>query len=279
MNHHGDHTDHDLWSGTSVHSRVRKAHIGNERNRMLTARHRRAGLMLLTSSTPSFTHSRGFICLLPGVTPAAVCNVGACATLPCPLQDWALHGKNRTPAAVSFESISGILYRPHTWSITVSSVAVWSTVVAFLLQRRSSSCPCLTVAWLLNEEYSLIHSSRCLQPYQASVRCKLGIKSRSGLWLETVSVTKAKGSSRLYLQVLAAGLLNGANSGIFKSSTVVILFFKCPLIMIPLKISTFHISQDVIFPICFYFPSSADGDSVTWGVMLYIGQVCYWLTS
>lgn len=63
--------------------------------------------MLLTSSTLPFAHSRGFICLLPGVTPVALRDVGACATLPCPLQDWALHGKNHAAAAARSEGISG----------------------------------------------------------------------------------------------------------------------------------------------------------------------------
>lgn len=58
-------------------------------------------------------------------------------------------------------------------------------LLLFVRPQTSSSCLCFTVAWLLNTESSLVHSSRCLQPYQASVGCKLGIKSRSGLWLET----------------------------------------------------------------------------------------------
>lgn len=136
--------------------------------------------MLLTSSTLPLARSRAFICLLPGVTPVALRDVGACATLPCPVQDWPLHGKNHPAAAVRSGGAAGTAgHAPDP--LPSVSLQFNRPLLRFVRPQTSSSCLRFTVAWLLNKESSLIHSSRCLQPYQASVGCKLAIKSMSGL--------------------------------------------------------------------------------------------------
>lgn len=159
----GPHTRWPLiWHICRLAACLRRACLWNEGNRLLTALHRRAG-MLLTSSTLPFTYSRSFICLLPGVTPVAVHDVGACAALPCLLQDRALHGKKTHASCCQFWSnIRDFELDTHLMKYCEFRRSSTVRLLHFVTQRPSSSCLRFTVAWLLNEDYTLIYSSRCL---------------------------------------------------------------------------------------------------------------------
>lgn len=162
-----------IWHICALAAPLRTARMWDERNRLLTARHRRVG-MLLTSSTPPFTYSRSFICLLPGVTPVAVHDVGACAALPCLLQDRALHGKKtHTSCCQVWKKIRGFALGTHLIEYCLV-LSQFNRALLHFVTQGSSSCLCFTAAWLLNEEYTLIYSSRCLQPYRGPLRERQG---------------------------------------------------------------------------------------------------------
>lgn len=111
-----------IWHICTLAAPLRNTCLWNGRTRLLTAPHRRAG-MLLTSSTPPFTHSRSFVCcrelrLLPYTMSEhvqlclAFCRIGLYTV------------RKHTPAAVSFERTSGVLHWTCTWWNTLSFFAV-----------------------------------------------------------------------------------------------------------------------------------------------------------